>query len=210
MFEHSITSFLVTALIITIAPGLDTAMVVRSAVASGARHGMFTALGIALGCLCWGSAASFGLGALLHNWPTAFAAVQCAGAVYLTWIGARLLLSPRHGIIEIAHIEASTATKSTAFRNGLLTNLLNPKVGLFYVTVLPQFVPLGASSDRAFQLTIAHVLMVLVWFSLLATVTGSLRKWLQRPRVLVSLDRLTGGVFVLLGLQICLSAATHT
>ncbi len=209
MFSHSFPGFLLTALLLTMAPGLDTAMVLRSAGADGTRHGIFTALGITLGCLCWGSAASFGLGALLRHWPMAFTAVQWAGAVYLTWLGARLLLARRRASMDVAQVGTGAATEATAFRRGLLTNLLNPKVGLFYVTLLPQFVPIGAPSDSAFRLALAHVVMVLAWFSLLAMLTGSVRKWLRRPAVTAALDRLTGGAFVLLGLQICLSAAAH-
>src|SRR5690606_32017858 len=120
-------------------PGLDTAMVLRSAADGGLRRGAATAVGIAVGCFCWGSAAAFGVGALLLSAPLAFAVLKWAGAAYLGWLGARLLLHPRRALVSEPRSPPTGRTLWQAAGGGLTTNLLNPKVGLLYLTLLPQF-----------------------------------------------------------------------
>jgi threonine/homoserine/homoserine lactone efflux protein len=199
------TVYLVTAAVLTITPGLDTAMVLRTSAMQGARQGMFAAFGIGLGCLCWGSAAAFGLGAVLAASPTAFLILKLVGAGYLAWLGIGLLLHPRR---SFEHAAAPVATESDvrrAFLRGFATNILNPKVGIFYVTLLPQFVPQDAPPvPSALELAVAHVALAVAWFCALAAITGSVRPYLRRPRVLAVLDRVTGGVFLGFGLQLTL------
>lgn len=203
MFSDNITAFVFTATALTMAPGLDTAVVLRSALVNGSRRGAATALGIATGCLCWGSAAALGLTALLQAWPLAFLTLQWGGAAYLVWLGGRLLLRPRQ-TIEPGHIaDAPSTGYRCSLRLGFNTNILNPKVGLFYVTLLPQFVPRAATgSTYAFWLACAAAVIALVWFVLLANLTGIIRPYLQRPSVARALDRVTGGIFVALGFQL--------
>lgn len=207
MFADAFLAFLATAVVLTIIPGLDTAIVLRSAAAHGVRHGAFTACGIAVGCMCWGTAAIFGLGAVLAAWPLAFEAMRWAGAGYLAWLGASLILYPRR---TFAGDEDGSAQPCTAFGSvacGYMTNILNPKVGLFYLTLLPQFVPAGAPADHALRFVLAHVAIALVWFVLLGMLTGGIRPWLRQPATMTGLDRATGGIFLLLGLQLTIRAA---
>jgi threonine/homoserine/homoserine lactone efflux protein len=202
MLTPTFPAFLATATILTMIPGLDTAIVLRSATVDGPRAGVGSAFGIAIGCLCWGATAAFGLAALLDAWPLAFQALRWCGAAYLGWLGLRFLRHPRLHL----ETEGQTGTAGTiagSVRRGFITNILNPKVGAFYLTLLPQFVPAGASSGgHAFLLAASHALIVIMWFSLLAAVTGGIRPWLKRPGVMPTLDRVTGGVLVLLGIQL--------
>ena len=199
------TIYLVTATILTMTPGLDTAMVLRTAASGGTGQGVLAALGIGLGCLCWGSAAALGLGALFTAWPLAFATLKLAGAGYLAWLGVNLLLRPRAHLNASEPVHAAPWAGLLAFRRGFTTNILNPKVGIFYITLLPQFAPHGAdTTSLSLQLALAHVALAIVWFMFLAGVTGAIRPYLRKPEVMKIVDRATGGVFVGFGLQLSL------
>jgi threonine/homoserine/homoserine lactone efflux protein len=201
---QALLAFLVAASILTVTPGLDTALVLRTAAVTGPRPAGFAALGIALGCLVWGAMVSLGLGALLAASQLAYALLKWAGALYLLWLGAGLLLRPRGQADSGA--SAAEGNAAQALRRGLLTNLLNPKVGVFYVTFLPQFVPAGASvAGFSFLLAAIHVLLGLAWFALLIGATVPLGRALSRPQVVRTLDRLTGGVFVAFGVKLALA-----
>ncbi len=203
MFAENIIAFVVTATALTMAPGLDTAMVLRSALANGGRHGALTAVGVGAGCLCWGSAAVLGLSALLQAWPLAFLALKWGGAAYLAWLGAQLLLHPREAIVP-GHVATCPSPRyGASIMRGFGTNILNPKVGLFYVSFLPQFVPrTEIGSNYAFWLACSAAGIALVWFTLLATITAAIRPWLKSARVAKALDRMTGGVFLILGFKL--------
>jgi threonine/homoserine/homoserine lactone efflux protein len=195
-------AFIGAASILTVTPGIDTAIVLRAATSDGRRSAAMAAIGIALGCLIWGAAVSLGLGALLRASELAYTVVKFAGAAYLIWLGAKLLLRPRTALSSDAGPEMSRSSGDTFWR-GFLTNLLNPKVGVFYVTFLPQFIPAGVSpSGYCFFLASLHVLLTLVWFSILIAATVPLSRFLRRPAAVKTLDRLTGGVFVAFGIKL--------
>ena len=192
-------SFAATALLIVIAPGLDTAMVLRTAAVDGRRAGVFAAIGIGLGCLAWGATVSVGLGALLKTLPLAFAIIKWAGAGYLVWLGVKMLRAPA----ATATLAAATAPATARARpvdallRALGGNLLNPKVGLFYLTLLPQFVPQGVPVwPWSLLLTGVHVAIAVVWFMVLAAGTATLAHVLQRPAVKRGIDLVTGCVFL--------------
>lgn len=200
MLTQSYPAFLVTATLLTMVPGLDTAMVLRSATAEGPPAGIGAAVGIAAGCLCWGGTAAFGLSALVDAWPLAFDLLRWFGAAYLAWLGANLLLRPRPTFISDGE---ARGTITAAAGRGFVTNILNPKVGAFYLTLLPQFIPAGAAGEgRAVFLAATHSLIVVIWFSVLAIITGGIRPWLKRPGVVPTLDRITGVILVVLGIQL--------
>ena len=209
-------AFVAAAGVLTITPGVDTAMVLRSSAARGPRAGAAAGLGICGGLMVWGAGAAFGLTALLAASALAFGVVKWAGAAYLVYLGARLLVKPRGSIGPVAPAPGDADRQETdhrrgaiaALRRGFLTNLLNPKVGVFYVTFLPQFIPHGVDV-AAFSLLLAgvHVLLTLVWFSLLIALTVPLGRFRARPRVARALDRLTGGVFVAFGAKLALTHA---
>ena len=200
MFAENIIAFAITATVLTMAPGLDTAMVLRSALANGGRHGALTAIGIATGCMCWGSAAALGLSALLQAWPLAFLMLKWGGATYLAWLGGRLLLHPRKAILASQIGKARPPSYASSMARGFGTNILNPKVGLFYVTLLPQFIPRTAiGGNYAVLLSCVAAGIALAWFMMLAGIAASIRPWLRSARAAQAIDRVTGGVFLVMG-----------
>ena len=200
-------AFIAAASLLTITPGVDTAIVLRAVAVDGRRPALMAAAGIAIGCLIWGAAVSLGLGALLHASERAYTVVKFVGAVYLIWLGCRLLFKPRDTFDSAADNVAPLHSHDASWR-GLLTNLLNPKVGVFYVTFLPQFVPLGASvAGYSFFLACLHVMLTLAWFAVLIAATIPLSRFLRRPALIKVLDRITGSVLVAFGIKLGSSTA---
>ena len=159
--------FIVAATLLTITPGIDTAMVLRTSTSCGPRDGNAASLGICLGLLAWGMSAAFGLTALLAASELAFDIVKWAGAAYLVYLGIKLLMKPRTSISRDKPSFDSpmkSKEKKGAFYRGFLSNILNPKVGVFYVTFLPQFIPHGMNV-AGFSLLLAsvHVLITMAW-----------------------------------------------
>ena len=208
MFDPALfAAFLVAITILTITPGVDTAMVLRSAAAEGGRSAVFAGAGILLGCLIWGAAVSLGFGALLRVSELAYTVVKWAGAAYLVWLGAQMLFKPRRSLGEPG---AAPPRATVAFRRGLLTNLLNPKIGVFYVTFLPQFVPSSVSEGAdvagfTFFLVGVHMALTVVWFAGLILATAPLGRILRRPAVVRTMDRAVGAVFIGFGLKLAAS-----
>jgi threonine/homoserine/homoserine lactone efflux protein len=140
--EQSLVAFTLAALLLTVTPGLDTALVLRTAAAEGGRRAFAAALGICLGCLAWGALVAAGLGMLLEASELAYLTLKWIGAAYLLHLGARLIFAGRD---EVEDGEWEPVPRTDWFARGLLTNLLNPKVGAFYMSFLPQFVPAGSN-----------------------------------------------------------------
>ena len=201
---EALIAFTLAAGLLTLTPGLDTALVIRTAAAEGPQRAAGAAIGIGLGCLVWGAAASFGVGALLTASQTAYTVLKWVGAIYLAWTGLRMILKPREAF-EPGETDAVDAGPVAALRRGLLTNLLNPKVGIFYVSFLPQFIPVGVDPARfGLLLTAIHVVEGLAWFALLIAATVPIAGLLRLSPVVRWLDRITGGVFVAFGLRLAL------
>lgn len=201
---QALLAFSVAAALLTITPGLDTALVLRTAAAEGPKRAALAALGICAGCFVWGAAVALGLGVLLEASALAFNILKWAGAAYLVWLGIGLILKPR----ERFDLTAPDGPKGDDFawmRRGFLTNLLNPKVGVFYVSFLPQFLPPGvAARPFTFLLVTMHVVMSLFWFAALIAATRPIAGALQKAPVVRWLDRLTGGVFLAFGVRLAL------
>ena len=196
---HAILGFSLAAGLATVTPGLDTALVLRAAAAEGRQRGMQAALGIALGCLVWGLAVSAGLGALLSISRLAYDTLRIAGALYVLWLGGRMLAAAFRGPAPAEELAAPDAPRSWLLR-GFLTNLLNPKVGVFYVTLLPLFVPVGVNvTGFSMVLATIHAAEAIAWFALLTALMGSLAGWIQRRGVTRALDGITGSVLIAFG-----------
>jgi threonine/homoserine/homoserine lactone efflux protein len=203
--DQALIAFTIAAGLLTITPGLDTALILRTAAAEGWRRALAVSIGIGLGCLVWGAAASFGAGALLVASHTAYTILKWAGAAYLVWLGVNLLRKPRAGFDTGAGDGPPAGGLGAALAKGLWNNLLNPKVGVFYVSFLPQFIPTGASpSAFGLLLTAIHVVMGLAWAGGLILATAPIARALRRPGVVKWLDRVTGGVFVAFGVRLAL------
>ncbi|MCQ5469295.1 LysE family translocator [Pantoea brenneri] len=192
--------------VLTLTPGFDTALVLRSAVAQGAKRASVTALGVTLGCLVWGVAVGLGLGALLLASEMAYNLLKWLGAAWLLYLGLKLLLKPRQQPMIQSGQPLLQQGYLACFSRGLLGNLLNPKVGIFYVSFLPQFIPAGASVALWCSLmALTHMLLGLVWNAVLIGGSHYFARHLRQPRVLKVMDRLTGCVFIGFAAKLALS-----
>lgn len=202
---QALLAFSVAAALLTITPGLDTAMVLRTAAVEGPKRAALAALGIMVGCFLWGAAVALGLGVLLQASALAFTMLKWAGAAYLVWLGVGMILKPRERFDIGGGKAASDGDDFTWMRRGFLTNLLNPKIGVFYISFLPQFLPPGVpAAPFIFLLVAMHCAMSVVWFAGLIAATRPLAGALQRAAVVRWLDRLTGGVFLAFGVRLAL------
>jgi threonine/homoserine/homoserine lactone efflux protein len=200
----ALLAYLAAAALLTLTPGLDTAMVLRTAAVEGPRSAALAALGIVCGCLAWGLAAALGVGALLAASQSAYTALKWAGAAYLAWLGIKLIVKPRSKL-DLAATTPPPAGAGNWWLRGFLTNLLNPKVGVFYVSFLPQFAPAHvAAAPFIFLLAAIHAVLGVVWFAALIAATTPLKRWLARAAVVRWLDRVTGFVFLAFGLRLAL------
>ena len=221
----AVGSFALVAGLVTVIPGLDTAMVLRAALNRGYRSAFLTALGIGTGSLVWGIAAAVGVSALLTASTVAYTALRIAGAGYMLWLGVRMIRGawitrstrdndapPEAGIEAGNDVPELGGTPSTprewgSWRQGLFTNLLNPKVGAFYLSVLPQFIP--AHVDPLMMgvlLALVHDVEGMLWFTLIIVGARRARAWLARRRVRRTADGLTGAVLVGFGLKLGFSS----
>jgi threonine/homoserine/homoserine lactone efflux protein len=199
--ETALIAFIAAAALLTITPGLDTAMVLRTAAVEGPRTAALAALGIILGCLAWGAAVALGLGVLLAASSLAYTVLKWAGAAYLAWLGIRLILKPRSRL----DLSETSIQRGNWLARGFLNNLLNPKIGVFYVSFLPQFVPAHvAAGPFIFLLAAIHGSLGAIWFAALIGATRPLKRWLARQAVVRWIDRVTGAVFVGFGLRLAL------
>jgi threonine/homoserine/homoserine lactone efflux protein len=201
-------AFAAGAALVTITPGLDTVLVLRTTVSSGRRAGLLAGLGVNLGCLTWATASAVGLTALLATSRFAFDALRIAGACYLCWLGARAIWTSRR--TAAAPTQGPDETMSgmsggTALRQGLVTNLLNPKVGLLYMSLLPQFIPDGAPILWTSLLFAAiHNIESMLWFTIIILAAGAAHSTLIRPAIKRRVQQLTGIAFIGFGLRLAL------
>jgi threonine/homoserine/homoserine lactone efflux protein len=204
----AVLTFAVVAGVLTVTPGLDTALVLRSALTRGRREAAATAAGIVAGLLVWGAAAAAGVSALLTASDAAYDVLRYAGAAYLLWLGMRLLVrAVRGGDLAVEPSGAAPASAWRAASTGLATNLLNPKVGVFYVALLPQFVPAGTDPLAVGLLLAAvHGLLSAVWFGLLIGLASVLARWLRRPATVRVIDGVTGTALVGFGVRLAVAA----
>jgi threonine/homoserine/homoserine lactone efflux protein len=198
-------TFLGIAALVIVTPGQDTALTIRNALLGGRTRGAFTALGVAAGQAVWTIAASAGLAALLVASEPAFLAVKLAGAAYLVFLGAQALVSAFSGR-SAAHAGAQPGrpgTRWTGFRQGFISNLGNPKMAVFFTSLLPQFSP-GGNASFATLLLLGFIfsLMTLVWLTGYAVAVAKAGDFLRRPRIRRTIDAVTGAVFVAFGVRL--------
>ncbi|PVX97561.1 LysE family translocator [Paraburkholderia unamae] len=199
--------FLVAVFLLNVTPGPDTAYIVGRSVAQGRGAGLVSALGISAGCCVHSLACAFGLTALLAASATAFTVIKIVGAIYLVYLGVRLVLTKQEASLATGEAPAAGAARPLRqlFLSGFWTNVLNPKVVLFFVSFFPQFVSTESAHKALAFLTLGAVFVVMsmMWNSLVAWVAGSVtRRFAGKPGVKKWLDRTVGSAFVGLGLRL--------
>lgn len=207
--HEAVLGFALVAALLTLVPGLDTALVLRTSLTGTRRRAFATAAGIQAGCLAWGAAAALGATAVLAASATAYRVMTLLGAAYLVWMGARMLLAswrtaPGH---DPAAPPPAPPSAARGFATGLATNLLNPKVGVFYLATIPQFsVPGVLPLVMGLLLASVHCLIGSVWLGGLVLGSSALGARLTTTAFARWVDRVTGGVLVLFGARVALSA----
>jgi RhtB (resistance to homoserine/threonine) family protein len=199
--------FIVAVFLLNVTPGPDTAYIVGRSVAQGRGAGLMSALGISAGCCVHSLACAFGLTALLAASTTAFTVIKFAGAIYLIYLGARLIFARPAAQTTESDARAVDAPKSLKqlFLQGFWTNVLNPKVVLFFVSFFPQFVTTGSEHKTFAFLTLGAVFVVMsmLWNSFVAWIAGSVtQRFSGKPSVKRWLDRGVGSAFVGLGIKL--------
>jgi threonine/homoserine/homoserine lactone efflux protein len=203
----AVAAFALVALALTLTPGLDSALVLRSALTKGRREAVATGAGIIAGLFVWGAAAAVGVSALLTASHVAYDVLRVVGAAYLVWFGVRLLVRALRRDTDAPETDVVVPTSVwRAARQGLATNLLNPKVGVFYVALLPQFIP-PHDNPLAVGLLLAaeHGLITVAWFAVLIVLASALGRWLRRPATVRAIDGVTGTALLGFGLKLALS-----
>jgi threonine/homoserine/homoserine lactone efflux protein len=203
LIDSRFIAFVGVSAFLIVTPGPDMALVTRNALAGGGRAAAFTAVGVGLGILAWAVAVALGVAEVLDRSVIAFTILKLAGAAYLMVLGLRALLSRETGAESLAGFDARRGIRATeALRQGALGNLLNPKAGVIFVSILPQFVMPGDPLPRLLAMLLAFEIMIVGWLvgygALVSRVGRSrmgtlVRRWLQR---------VTGAVLIALGLRL--------
>jgi threonine/homoserine/homoserine lactone efflux protein len=206
---QALLSFAVVAGLLTLVPGIDTALVLRSSISKSRSFAFATALGINTGTMVWGIAAAVGVSALLAASELAYRTLTLAGAAYMVWLGASLLWKSRgKAAAGLEDVTGGALPGRQLFRGWLTgtgTNLLNPKVGVFYIATIPQFIPAGTPPLlMGVLLAGVHCVLGLAWSTFLIYGAGLASRWLKEARSVKIIDRITGTVLVGFGLRLAL------
>ena len=190
-----LVAFLGVSAIVIATPGPDTALTIRNTLMGGRRAGIFTALGVSSGQAIWTLATAAGIAALLAASEPAFLAVKIVGSAYLVWLGLQAILAAVRGHAR----PVVRAPRSSSYRQGLLSNLANPKMAAFFPSLLPQF---GGSFWLLLALGLTFCLLTLAWLTAYAIVVSRAGDFLGRPAIRRAVEAVTGVVLVALGLRL--------
>ncbi|MFF9485514.1 LysE family translocator [Streptomyces sp. NPDC014676] len=188
--------------VLTMVPGPDMAVVTKRAVATGWRDGLRTVGGITTGLLVWGVLAVAGLAAVLATSATAYTVVKLAGAVYLLFLGVQSLLQSRRSGSRTP-AAASATPRGNPWRTGLVSNIFNPKIAVFYTGLLPTLAPTGLSPHTGMALLVlVHALLTALWLGGYVLLLAKARTFFGKPAVRRAMDRVTGVVLIGFGLKV--------
>ena len=211
MFDPQVLAFTGIAALLTLTPGADTMLVLKNVLARGRRAGLLTTLGICSGCLFHATLSSLGLSLILLRSATAYEAVKLLGAGYLMFLGAQALLQTfRHGPVsdQEVRVGAESGRQGGQFRSfgeGFFTNILNPKVAVFYLAFLPQFIrPDEPAFTKSMLLAAIHCGLGIVWLSTFTLFIEGIRGWLNRPQVRRMMEATTGMVLIGFGARLAM------
>jgi len=195
-----LAAFVGVGAIVIVTPGQDTALTIRNTLLGGRRAGVFTALGVSTAQAVWALATSVGLAALIAASEPAFVALKLVGAAYLVWLGAHALVAAWRGTGRRRDgVRGTGLALRTAFRQGATSNLGNPKMAVFFTSLLPQF---ADSFSGLLALGLLFAFMTVMWLTAYAAVVARAGDALRRPAVQRLLDAVTGAILVALGLRL--------
>jgi threonine/homoserine/homoserine lactone efflux protein len=202
-----LAAFLAVSAVVIVTPGQDTALTIRNSLAGGRGGGIFTALGVATGQATWALATSIGVAALLVASEPAFLALKVAGAAYLLYLGLQALLAavrpgPETRLAAAAAVNAPRLAPVVAYRQGVISNLGNPKMAVFFPSLLPQFAGGGDAFLSLLGLGLVFSAMTLAWLSAYALAVAKAGDVLRRSRIRRILDGLMGAVLVAMGVRL--------
>lgn len=202
--------FLVVAVLLTVSPGPDTALGIRNSLRGGSSAMWWTGLGACCGVFAHATASVIGLSAILAASAKAYAVIKIAGAAYLVWLGAVTLWrtwrhrgAPQEDVLAQLRSGGAGVTRRETFRQGFVSNVLNPKIALLFLTMLPQFISPGEPRVlTSVVLTIVYVAIALTWWRLMSWLAGALRTALTKQGVRTAMEGITGAVMVALGVRV--------
>jgi len=202
----ALLSFALVAALMTLIPGVDTALILRSTVARSRSEAAIAGLGICSGVLVWGVVAAAGASAVLAASQLAYSILTYAGAAYLAFLGGQMIYRSFRrkplGTVEVP----LASSPWRAYGMGLTTNLLNPKIGVFYIAAIPQFTPAGSNALlMGVALAAVHVVLTMAWAGVLILGASLAGKWLRTPKAVSVMDRITGVVLIGFGVRVALS-----
>lgn len=210
MFDHfQWLPFLLAITVLTMSPGVDSLLVIRNAARGGLRDGLLTSLGICMGLFAHATVSALGLSVILLGSATLFAAMKLAGAAYLVWLGIQSLRSAWHARgLSIPEQRSQAVPAALSLREGLLSNVLNPKPIIFYMAFLPQFIdPAHSALLQSLAMAAMHFTIAMVWQGILVVMVDRARSLLARPRVSKVMDTVTGALLLGFGAKL---AATQS
>jgi threonine/homoserine/homoserine lactone efflux protein len=194
-----LAAFLGISALVIVTPGQDTALTIRNSLAGGRRAGIFTALGVSAGQAVWALATSIGIAALIVAFEPAFVALKLFGAAFLVYLGAQALYGAVRGRRAEQRVGSGPLTSAAALRQGLISNLGNPKMAVFFTSLLPQF---GSSFSALLALGLVFCTMTFVWLTAYAFAVAKAGDVLRRPAIKRAFDAVFGAVLVALGLRL--------
>jgi RhtB (resistance to homoserine/threonine) family protein len=209
MFDHfQWLPFFLAITLLTMSPGVDSLLVIRNAARGGTRDGLLTSLGICLGLFAHASVSAAGLSVILLGSATLFTALKLAGAAYLVWLGIQSLRSAWNARgLAVPAPRAQTVSASQSLREGLLSNLLNPKPVVFYMAFLPQFInPAHSALIQSLVMAALHFAIAMTWQCALVLAVERARNLLARPHISRTIDTLSGTLLFGLGVKLALTS----
>ncbi|KKK39158.1 amino acid transporter LysE [Mesobacillus campisalis] len=202
--------FVIMCIFLIILPGPDTAIATKNTVSLGRAGGLKTALGTCCALLIHTSAAVLGLSAIIVKSSFLFSVFKYVGAVYLIYLGAKTLWTMKKGQPAVETNTKSRFANTSCFKQGFLTNLLNPKVAVFFLTFLPQFVESGSNNFVPFFIMgLTYTVLTAVWFFLYVYLIDQISAFMKKPRTQNMIEGITGTILIGFGIKLALEKAQH-
>jgi RhtB (resistance to homoserine/threonine) family protein len=201
---EDVIAFVGVVALIVVVPGPDMALVMQNGLTRGRSAAVRTAVGINVGLLVWAGAAALGLAALVNASATGFTLLKLAGAAYLVWLGLRTLVSAWRGTSTSSMDPRARRRAASPFRQGMLSNLLNPKIAIVFTSLIPQFVDAGDAAVQTLAFAAIFIVMGVIWLTSYALLVAQIGSLLKRDLAQRLLRAVTGAVLAVLGVRLAL------